>query len=1117
MLLKKKTQMKFDIPDISEMEIENLKGTLENIYSSVMGRFRNYSDFQDVIIHYREYHSDQLADGQKPEEMVKQFIVEPLIRYLGFSEMSREGKLASPFGNRYPDYVISGPESDDIILYVEAEPINTVLSAENKGIGQVSQWLISRAAKSEYGIGTDGMQWILAKFDASSNKTKEVMGIDLRPYFAHLINPKSGVPETEIRAELEKLLTLRPRYLRKLVDKYLISTENEKEEITKKFYGEYVRYVFGTDENGNPTGETCLLSSIKVPREVENPRKELFAVITMNRILFITFLEERGLVPTNLLTGLLALYKKSAQPRRFYSTYLNPLFYDVLNTSVDSRKSYVRNITEFQGIQYLNGGLFRKNLPFEELYDIENEGVELVINNLLKYKIGLSGEAAIQPEILGYIFEKTINYISGAGKTNKQKMEGAYYTPEDVVNFIIDKTLNNSIFDKMIQGLRNSGWTDTDLKGYGSIEDILHNMPKNPKHSYQMLRSIDEIRVLDPACGSGHFITVAANVLARVKASIMLALNMTPNMYDIKRTVISKNIFGVDIDEIAVEVAKLRLWLSIISEATTLDIKSGEHIETLPNIDFNIIAGNSLVGQLNEKLYLSLSAIESGFVGTDELEVINKLSENTRDELHRLFRSNKTEDFSKAYMMLLSEYRTASGEKALVMHGIILKIRNMLYNAINSAFYSYLTSFNSTSKTKNDLLWKAVTSRQPIHWNIDYVNIIGNGGFDVIIGNPPYIEDQNCDESDLAVIKKTRPLKDKSTPLIYKSMDCGNTHAYFIERSLNLLNEDGRFGFIVPVSLVSTERMSSVRSVIHHASSGVAYYNFDDRPGKIFSGIEHCRSTIVITQKGNGVEEVITSSYHRWYSRDRPKLFDDLKAIKYRIGAIDEIIPKIGTITESSILAKMKTQSGGRVLGDFLNSGETKIWYHNSPQYWIHSHYDEYVPKAEYFKDYIKDDKTGKITLGRPYKIKVTDQYKPLEFSKSNAAIAAAILNNSLFYWWFVAKSDGRHLLSEHILSLPLNIGIIDSKLGEKLEEKANGLMRDYDLNSHININIRKGGYVIKIKEIIPKKSYSKIQELDKLVAELYGLADEEAEFIKNFDINFRLGGDGTREDEING
>ena len=242
----------------------------------------------------------------------------------------------------------------------------------------------------------------------------------------------------------------------------------------------------------------------------------------MNRILFITFLEERNLVPTNLLTGLLALYKKSAQPRSFYSTHLNPLFYGVLITGVGSRKSYVRNISEFLEVQYLNGGLLRKNLDLENLYDVDKEWIGLVITNLLKYRIGLSGEAAIQPEVLGDIFDKTINYISGTGKTDKQKMEGAYYTPEDVVNFIIDKTLNRGIFDKMIYGPRNSGWTNTDLKGYVSNEDILHEMPKNPRHSYQMLRSIDEIRVLDPACGFGHFITTAANVLTRIKASIML-------------------------------------------------------------------------------------------------------------------------------------------------------------------------------------------------------------------------------------------------------------------------------------------------------------------------------------------------------------------------------------------------------------------------------------------------------------------------------------------------------------------------------------------------------------------------------------------------------------------
>ncbi len=88
--------------------------------------------------------------------------------------------------------------------------------------------------------------------------------------------------------------------------------------------------------------------------------------------------------------------------------------------------------------------------------------------------------------------------------------------------------------------------------------------------------------------------------------------------------------------------------------------------------------------------------------------------------------------------------------------------------------------------------------------------------------------------------------------MFYFSNNCGNTHAYFIERSLKLLKDEGKFGFIVPVALVSTERMNSIREVTFmDNSSEVNYYNFDDRPSKIFRGIEHCRSTIVFTEKGN--------------------------------------------------------------------------------------------------------------------------------------------------------------------------------------------------------------------------------------------------------------------------
>lgn len=1086
--MKKKTQMKFDILEIPKTEVDALKMFLEGIYYSVKGRFKNYSDFHDVITRYSDYHSDQLVDGQKPEEMVKQFIVEPLFQYLGFSQISRESKLVSPFGNRYPDYVIRGPESDDVMLYVEVEPLNANLFLQNKGISQVSQWLISRAAKSEYGVGTDGLQWILAKFDSSINKTREVLRVDLRPYFNNLINPNPQSTEAEIKEELEKLLSLKPLYLKKLLNQYVISTEYEKEEVTRKFYGEYVRYVFGIDENGDPTGETCLLSSIIVPREVENPRKELFAVITMNRILFITFLEERGLVPTNLLTGLLALSKKSHQPRTFYSAYLNPLFYDVLNTSVESRKSHVRNITEFQGIQYLNGGLFRKNLPFEDFYDINDDGIELVFEKLLKYKIGLSGEATIQPEILGYIFEKTINYISGSGKTNKQKMEGAYYTPEDVVSFIIDKTLNNKIFEKMISGLRDAGWTDTDVKGYTSIEDILANMPKNPKHSYQMLRSIDEIRVLDPACGSGHFLTAAANVLARVRASILLAIGQPLNMYDIKRTVISKNIFGVDIDEIGVEITKLRLWLSIVAEATKVEIGSKEHIETLPNIDFNIIAGNSLVGQLHENLYLSLSGMETDFFNNDDFKkILNEFNESDKNELERLLRSNRVEDLSKAYMRLRSTYQRASGGNALIMRDIIMKIRESLYSTVNSTFLSYLLSFNIGNKNNKKLSPNAINCRMPIHWTIDYNNILENGGFDVIIGNPPYIEDKDYNKSDLYIIKKNKVIGDRTSPLIYNSSDCGNTYAYFIERSMKLLNKSGRFGFIVPISLVSTERMASVRSIIHTDSGEVVYYNFDDRPGKIFSGIQDCRSTIVITQKGKGVDEVVTSKYHRWHSKDRPKLFEDLKTTRYKLSSKEEIIPKISTEIELMILDRMKAQSNDKVICNFLEKDRTKVWYYDAPRYWIHAHLEGYIPKRGAGSD-------------------ISSHYKFVEFREEYAPIVTALLSSTLFYWFFVTYSDGRDLLHQHVSSFPIDLASIDTETKKKLTDLVLKLMNDYNKNSKSRKNKRKGGNHNGITEIKTKYSYKIIEKIDTEISKIFLLNKEELEFIKNFDLNFRLG-----------
>ena len=202
----------------------------------------------------------------------------------------------------------------------------------------------------------------------------------------------------------------------------------------------------------------------------------------------------------------------------------------------------------------------------------------------------------------------------------------------------------------------------------------------------------------------------------------------------------------------------------------------------------------------------------------------------------------------------------------------------------------------------------------------------------------------------------------------------------------------------------------------------------------------------------------------------------------------------------------MKKQSVGKILGNYFVPSGKKVWYHNAPQYWIHAHYDEYVPKVEYYTDYTRDDKNQKILLGRPNEIKATDQYKYVELNEEDAAVVSAMLNSSLFYWWFVIKSDGRHLLSDHIVSLPINLDVINKEIVKSLKEKAIELMEDYNRKSNVKINIRKGGYAIKIMEIIPKRSYKKIMEIDKLVAKVYSFTTDERDFIAKFDINFRLG-----------
>jgi type I restriction-modification system DNA methylase subunit len=1050
------------------------------------------------------YCSADLKDEQEPEEFARRQLIEPLIDILGY-EIVSETVLSSPGGRKKPDYTIRPKQQDAPIFYVEAEPFNTDPYSDGHGLWQVRTWLLSRASKTDYGIATDGFQWILLKFDTASAQSKEFFKVDLKPIFLRILNPGSFVSQKEVEKIEEDFLKLEREYVSLFLDSYLERIEEEKEEISKRFYNDYVRYVFGYDEKGNTVKGTYLLSKVITPSETIGSEANLFSVVFMNRLIFIRFLEQKGIVPKDLLRELLKRYKSSPTPGTFYETYLKLLFYEVFNKGKNTRTSHVRTNPLYSQIPYLNGGLFSEVVDNERNFNIENEGVELVLENLLgKYSFGM--ESGINPDILGYIFEKTINFISGTG-TNQQKMQGAYYTPDDVVEFIIEKTLTPIIFGKMVEALKESGWSEVDLKGYDSIEDILstENMPKNPMHIRRMIESINGVKVLDPACGSGHFLTAMLSLILRVKESLIGAIGEKVDRYRLKRDIISNNLYGVDIDQNAVEIARLRLWLSLIEEVT-----DSEHIETLPNIDFNVIAGNTMVGWLNETLQTHplTNLLEDSYVKEtlDNLEISHK----DRVRLVRnLLQKMRIEDAIKAYEKLVEIYSLESGEYAVRIRETLENIRKKLYELIDNSYLDFLHEKSNLSKSEFNGLGKSLANRVPFHWRVDFGEIFLNGGFDAVVGNPPYIEDRNYNALDLKIIqclrKANNDRKKGNEPLFYYSKDCGNTHAYFIERSIKLLRNGGRFGFIVPIALVSTDRMNSIRAFIHTNSAEVEYFNFDDRPGKIFSGIEHCRQTIVVTEKDAGTDSVATSKYHRWHTRDRPKLLKNLKTHRWKIPNSNDIIPKIGTKIEEDILKKLRQKASGKSVRDYLKDTGTRIWYHNAPQYWTHAHKEDYLPKVEYYGK-IKENKiTGEKLPFDFKKAQISSHYKPLTLKKEEAYIANALLNSSLFYWWFVVWSDGRDLLADHIKSFPINIETFTQNMKDKLCDLVDKLMKSYDANSNSKINERKGGYSVKIKEIIPSKSKNIIDQIDDIFAEYFGFTQKEKEFIQNFDLEFRV------------
>ncbi len=598
-------------------------------------------------------------------------------------------------------------------------------------------------------------------------------------------------------------------------------------------------------------------------------------------------------------------------------------------------------------------------------------------------------------------------------------------------------------------------------------------------HFYQALQGVT---ILDPTCGSGAFLFAAMNILEplyeacldRMEEFHAANANLFKNeleeinakyssnrQYFIYKSIILRNLYGVDIMVEATEIAKLRLFLKMVAVVEVDKRKDNLGLDPLPDIDFNIKCGNTLVGYATEKeLALALSNQGDIFANAEFKEKIDT-EMNVVAKAYECFRSEQ-----------LKTYDDNASIKATKE---MLKERlSTLNDLLNKHMHQKITA------GKDYEGW--LKSHQPFHWLAEFYQIIhGNGGFDVIIGNPPYVEHSS---------------KDVNYGLSHLiSAECGNLYGNCIERGLSIGSKVGKFSFIVPVAITCSKRMDKVIEMLKRKSHILIFANFDDRPGKLFEMIEHLRATIFISSRCDSPTkvDVYATKYNRWYTECRSLLFDNLCYASVGEFVNSFVIPKFSLNVECSINRKLQGYPSTIAL-TYAQSGTNRVYYR--------------AAGGGYFL-LIKNKKSITYIDGKLEDVKA-EKSIIIDESYSNTAIGA-LLSSTLFYWNYIGYTDCRNLTKTFIDGFHL---INSIPKDDALIVSGTNLFENYEATKNIkNTTYKTTGRNVVYDEYYPKLSKCYIDEIDKVLAQHYGFTEEELDFIINYDIKYRMGDELSTEE----
>ncbi len=686
------------------------------------------------------------------------------------------------------------------------------------------------------------------------------------------------------------------------------------EKVTKKFYNEYQEEHLAFLE---------LIKGIKDERQ-----RRWYASVLLNRLMFIYFLQRKGFVDDDYdyLQKKLAA-SREAGSNRYYSDFLTKLFFvGFAKPDNDAEKKAAKSL--LGDVPYLNGGLF-----LQHKIELENPNIQIpdkAFDNIFKlfssYSWNLDdtpgGQAdEISPHVLGYIFEKYIN----------QKSFGAYYTRPEITQYLCEQTIYKLILDRVnyitapleekpdpakpvpTETRRAEPKGAFKERRYDSMPDLLMNL--DSWLCRFLLDELPKLKLLDPACGSGAFLVAAMKTLINVYSAItgkieflgdaslkaMLAKMRREHHgsvdYFIKKRIITDNLFGVDIMEEATDIAKLRLFLALVASAKTRD-----QLEPLPNIDFNILTGNSLIGlmHVDDKEFDKRNAQGNLF-----LKSYRDLVRETANDI-RVYRDAAT--YNKDLRQLRDRIESKKREVATTLNEILLNQFTHLGIKFEQASWDEKKDKEGKPE-KRAVKLSDIEALQPFHWGFEFDEVINkNGGFDAIITNPPWeifkpsAREFFAEHSDLVTKKKmtvkdfekqqNKLLRDKEVRaawLEYQSR-FWHTNSYFrsapqyanqiavvagkkqgtdinlfklfTEQCFNLLRPSGECGIVLPSGIYTDLGTKQLRELLFNKTQITGLFCFENRK-EVFEGVHRSFKFVVLTFEKGSTTKLFPAAFMR--------------------------------------------------------------------------------------------------------------------------------------------------------------------------------------------------------------------------------------------------------------